>query len=79
MNICIVKYDRFAIVPGLVDDYIAPWAGASSGATTEVTLYVNTFLRPELGEGAGEDETAATRSTESAARPASLHPQPTPG
>ena len=47
----IVNYDRFAIVPELVDEYIVMVKGIVERHYHEVTRYTsNTFLRVKLGE-----------------------------
>ena len=47
----IVNYDRFAILPELVEDYIAMVKGVVDRHYHEVTRYTsNTFLRVKLGE-----------------------------
>jgi propionate CoA-transferase len=47
----IVNYDRFTILPELVDDYIAMVKGVVEGHYHEVTRYAsNTFLRVKIGE-----------------------------
>ena len=47
----IVNYDRFAILPELVEDYIAMVKGVVERHYHEVTRYTsNTFLRVKLGE-----------------------------
>lgn len=47
----IVNYDRFSIVPELVDDYIAVVKGIVERHYTDVTRYTsNSFMRMKLGE-----------------------------
>ena len=47
----IVNYDRFSIVPELIDDYIAMVKGVMERHYHDVTRYTsNTFLRMKLGE-----------------------------
>ena len=47
----IVNYDRFAILPELVEDYIAMVKGVVERNYHDVTRYTsNTFLRVKLGE-----------------------------
>jgi len=47
----IVNYDRFSILPELVDDYIAMVKGVVDAYYHDVTRYTsNTFLRVKLGE-----------------------------
>ncbi len=47
----VVNYDRFSIVPELVDDYIAVVKGIMDRHYHDVTRYTaNTFLRMKLGE-----------------------------
>src|SRR6185369_11584230 len=47
----VVNYDRFSIVPELVDDYIAMVKGVVDRHYHDVTRYTaSTFLRMKLGE-----------------------------
>ena len=47
----VVNYDRFSIVPELVDDYIGVVKGIMDRHYHDVTRYTsNTFLRMKLGE-----------------------------
>ena len=50
----VVNYDRFSIVPELVDDYIGVVKGIMDRHYHDVTRYTsNTFLRMKLGEAEG--------------------------
>jgi len=56
----VVNYDRFAILPELVDDYIAMVKGVVERHYHDVTRYTsNTFLRVKLGEALEKRKVAA--------------------
>ncbi|AXS78914.1 acyl CoA:acetate/3-ketoacid CoA transferase [Dechloromonas sp. HYN0024] len=55
----IVNYDRFSIVPELVDDYIGVVKGIMERHYHDVTRYTsNTFLRMKLGEALAKQQIA---------------------
>ena len=59
----IVNYDRFSIVPELIDDYIAMVKGVVDRHYHDVTRYTSsTFLRMKLGEALEKRQVAAKLS-----------------
>jgi propionate CoA-transferase len=59
----IVNYDRFSIVPELIDDYIAMVKGVVDRHYHDVTRYTSsTFLRMKLGEALEKRQVAARLS-----------------
>ena len=74
----VVNYDRFSILPELVDDYIGMVKGVVERNYHDVTRYTsNTFLRVKLGEALAKREVAphifetASEAEASLPRPAS--------
>lgn len=74
----VVNYDRFSILPELVDDYIDMVKGVVERNYHDVTRYTsNTFLRVKLGEALAKREVAphlfetASEAEASLPRPAS--------
>jgi propionate CoA-transferase len=56
----IVNYDRFSILPELIDDYIAMVKGVVDRHYHDVTRYTSsTFLRMKLGEALEKRQIAA--------------------